>query len=190
MIYLKPTWLLLCFSLTHIPTTNFHPKSTCLTFPPLETTHTTQERITTPNNATAVAWDTLAHPQLTMDTTTASLTRQYCDACKWTICLADSFCKWELPFLSPQLRQQMHQYNFKHGDTPKLPSTDPPDRPPSHWYPRQQHQHPFPTRNPTTVPTPQPYNNKLGSTPDVPSSTFRQDNLQDLLSEFYNLGKN
>ena len=40
-----------------------------------------------------------------------------------------------LPFLSPQIRQQIHQYNLKNGDASKLPPTNPPLFPPPHWYP-------------------------------------------------------
>ena len=85
MINLKPPWPLLYLSL------NTHPKNTLSTnivlsgFPLLETTPTTQERTTTPNNDAIVAWDTLSHQQLTVDPPISELTRQYCNSCEHTI---------------------------------------------------------------------------------------------------------
>ena len=43
----------------------------------LKTTPTTQERTKTHNNSADVAWDTLFHQKLTMDSNITALTRQY-----------------------------------------------------------------------------------------------------------------
>ena len=83
----------------------------------------------------------------------------------------------------------MHQYNINHGDTPKLSPTDPPFRPLPHGSPCQQHQHLFQTRKPDVLTTPRPSVETPGSKTEFPSITAQQENLQEFLSEFYNLGK-
>ena len=88
------------------------------------------------------------------------------------------------PFLTPQLHQQRHKYNIKHGATPKLPTNNPPVHPPP---PHQQHQHLLPTRNPKAVPTPQTHIKTLVIAPEVPSTSAQQENLQEVISEFDNL---
>ena len=72
-------------------------------------------------NSTASDWATISHQQLTIDPNIAKLTRKYCDACQRIGHLADAFWKHGLPFLSPQLFQNMHQYNLKHGLDTKIP---------------------------------------------------------------------
>ena len=154
----------------------------------LDSTLTTQETTTSLINAAAFTWYALSHHQLTMDPTISDLTRQYCNAWEQNGHLLDYYWKQGLLSLPPQIHRQMHQYIIKNGDTPKLPPTYPPVWPPLHWYPHQQVQHPFSTRNHVAVLTPLPYINTLGSTPEVPSTPDQQENIQEILSSFYNLG--
>ena len=135
----------------------------------------------------AFAWYTLSHQKLTMEATISALTRQYWDACERNGHLSDSFWKRGLTFLTTHTHQQMHQYNLKHGATPKLPPNDPPVQTPPHLSPPQQHQQPPPTRKSMAVSTPQPSIHTLGSTSEIPSTTTQQENLQEILSVFDNL---
>ena len=80
---------------------------------------------TSQDNATTVSWGTIVHQKLAMYHTIDSLTRQYCDACKWTVHLVETWCKQWPPFLPPQLWQKIQQYNLKHESSPKIPSNNP-----------------------------------------------------------------
>ena len=122
-----------------------------------------------------------------MDPTIADLTSKYCDAYKQTFHLADAWWKYGLPFLSPHPRQQMHRTNLKHGLAPKNTSTYTPVIYPTHRYLhphqlKQKHQHPFPDNPHITYLEPRPSINYIGITPEVPSTPYQQDNLQELLA--------
>ena len=95
-------------------------------FPLLENTTTNQKRTTNPNNAATAAWDKLLHQKITTNPTIAALTRKHCDAFERTFHIADYFWKQGLTFLTPQIRQKIHQYNLRHGSIPKLLSPNPP----------------------------------------------------------------
>ena len=66
---------------TH-PTNTLSPRTALSGFTLLETIPTPQKKNTTPNDAAAFAWATLAHHQLTMDPTIASLTIKNYIACE------------------------------------------------------------------------------------------------------------
>ena len=105
-------------------------------------------------NTTSVIGATIAHKQLTMDIIIYSLTRKYHDDCEWTGHFMDNFWKIGLPFIPPYIRQQIQQYNIKHGSTTNLPPVDPPVHPPTHQsLCPQQHQQPLSTNLHTTEPT-------------------------------------
>ena len=77
-------------------------------------------------------------PSISIRIPQASQTSQ---ACKQAGRLAYSCWKQGLPFLPPQLRQKIYQYNLIHRATCKLPPTDPPFCAPPHHSHLQQHQH-------------------------------------------------
>ena len=72
--------------LTKLHPTNTLPPNIALSdFPLLETTPTSLDKTTTPNNAAAVAWAKLAYQKQTMDTPIAALIIQYLYACERTV---------------------------------------------------------------------------------------------------------
>ena len=95
----------------------------------MESTQTNQDTTAPP----AVSWATLAHRQITMEPTIADLTRKYNNTCKHTGNPAYYCWKLGLPFLPPQTRQTIHQYNLKYRSTHKLPLNDQPFCPPPHF---------------------------------------------------------
>ena len=137
------------------PTRNISPNIAISDVSTLSNTQPTQETHTSPSNTTTIVCYTFTHQKLTMDPTIAELTIKYCDTCKLTVKLEDTCWKTSLPFLPPQPHHKMQQYNFNHGSTPKILPTRSSVLPPPYLPPhtRQQHQHPFPSKNPTTVPT-------------------------------------
>ena len=82
-------------------------------------------------------------------------------------------CTNKISIMDPHKNYSLLAHQFV-----SLPTTSP-----------QQHQHPLSIRKPTSVPTPRPSVNTLGSTLHVPSTPTQQKYLQELLSTFYNLGK-
>ena len=77
---------------TH-PTNAISPNIALSDLSILESTQTTQDKTTTPNNAAAVKWDKLSQHQITMNSAIDYFTRQYFDAYKRTFHIADSFWK-------------------------------------------------------------------------------------------------
>ena len=67
------------------PINNIPPNIVLFDFLILKYNPKTEGKITTPDNADVVSWDTLSRQKLNMDPNIASLTRTYCDEFKHTI---------------------------------------------------------------------------------------------------------
>ena len=82
----------------------------------------------------------------------------------------------------------MHKYNIKYGATPKFPPTEPPVSPPTHFSPVNSMNNISQTENLQLCQHPNRTLIQLAVHQKVPSTPVQQDNLQEFILVFDNLG--